>query len=746
LVVVLLTTTPIFAVETFKVSDYGGAHQIWFEVEDFDRRDPADDSSFAVIAESGAYGLAIGSLSADNGTSMIRWSFDISKAGGAGGTWYFWGRVINPNNNSDFMLVDGHPGDQVPFTLPVSGLADSQRVFEQSGLGTDWVWAPTTGGNPGEDAHTKTLKDGKNTMYVLPRESGATWDVFMWTDDPNYVPTDTEYENATATTLGRASRPNPTSGAIDVPRDEILTWTAGAIAVNHDVYFGTSFDDVTTASVANPLGVLVSQGQDANSYNPEGMLTVGQTYYWRVDEANGAPDWTVIPGEVWSLEAEPFSYPIEDIIATASGSNDPNMGPEKTVDGSGLNVMDQHSITGTDMWHSSAGGQARIQYEFSRIYKLHEMWVWNSNQVIEPFVGLGAKDVTIETSQDGAVWTGLEDVPEFAQAPGRTTYTANTVVDFGGAMAKFVRLTINAGWGMLPQSGLSEVRFFYIPTNAREPQPASGATLDDAGIVLKWRAGREAVIHDVSLGTDSIAVADGMAVVDTTDEASFDTGALDYGTTYFWKVDEVNQAETPMTYAGDVWHFTTPDFSTVDSFDQYDGECNRIYFAWIDGLGHSGGKDIEDCVVAPSYGNAGGAIVGNAEAPFAETTIVNTGSTQSMPIIYDSSFGPAETTLTFNGQDWNASSVQTLSLAFSGTEGNTGTLYIKINNTRVMYDLDPTDIARPGWQIWNIDLSGLSGLQNVTSLTIGVDGVNVTGMLYIDDVRLYALPGELITR
>jgi len=38
--------------------------------------------------------------------------------------------VINPNNNSDFMLVDGHPGDQVPFTLPVSGLANDQRIFE----------------------------------------------------------------------------------------------------------------------------------------------------------------------------------------------------------------------------------------------------------------------------------------------------------------------------------------------------------------------------------------------------------------------------------------------------------------------------------------------------------------------------------------------------------------------------------------------------------------------------------------
>ena len=44
---------------------------------------------------------------------MIRWTFDISAAGGKGGTWYFWGRIINPSNTSDYMLVKGDPGDPV---------------------------------------------------------------------------------------------------------------------------------------------------------------------------------------------------------------------------------------------------------------------------------------------------------------------------------------------------------------------------------------------------------------------------------------------------------------------------------------------------------------------------------------------------------------------------------------------------------------------------------------------------------
>ena len=41
------------------------------------------------------------------------------------------------------------------------------------------------------------------------------------------------------------------------------------------------------------------------------------------------------------------------------------------------------------------------------------------------------------------------------------------------------------------------------------------------------------------------------------------------------------------------------------------------------------------------------------------------------------------------------------------------------------------------WQQWDIDLTPLDGLQNVTTLTIGVDGASAAGMLYIDDIRLY---------
>ena len=528
---------------------------------------------------------------------------------------------------------------------------------------------------------------------------------------------------------GAAGNPSPEAEIIDVPRDVVLSWAASETAATHDVYFGTGFDDVNDASAGDPLDVLVSPGQTDTSLDM-GRLEFGQTYFWRVDEVNGAPDFTVFKGDIWSFTVEPLGRPIENITVTASSSNSATMGPEKTIDGSG------HSTLATDMWLSGVGDATpSIQYEFDKAYKLHQLLVWNSNQMIEAFVGLGAKDVIIEYSADGIEWTVLEGASLFNQATGAANYTANTAIDFGGIMAKFVKITVNASWGgVMPNSGLSEVRFLYIPTFARLPEPVDGSNVGAADVVLSWRAGREAASHQVYLGTDP---AD-LALEGTTSEATYTASGLDYSTTYFWSITEVNEAEAITSFAGDVWSFVTPDFGTVDDFELYDDNCNRIFFAWEDGIGHSGGEEIDDCEVPASNGNGGGSVVGNDLAPFAEQTIVNAGSSQSMPLIYENAFGLSEATLDIPGQDWTASGVQTLSLAFRGETGNTGTLFVKINNTKVSYDGPAINIGRAAWQVWNIVLADTgASLTNVTSLTIGVDGAGAVGMLYIDDIRLH---------
>jgi hypothetical protein len=534
---------------------------------------------------------------------------------------------------------------------------------------------------------------------------------------------------------GVASDPTPAHEATDVPRDVVLSWTPGEYAppINgHKVYLSENFNDVN-----NGIGGIA---QDANSYDP-GRLNFGTTYYWRVDEVNGAPDYTVFEGEVWQFTTEPIGYPIKNVTATASSAQSADTGPENTVNGSGLDENDLHSKEATDSWLSSvAGAQPTwVQYEFDKVYKLHQIIVWNSNQAVEPMVGFGFKDVTIEYSVNGTDYTTLGTTHEFAQATGATGYAYNTTVDFGGVGAKYVRLTANSNWGgILPQYGLSEVRFLYIPVQAREPNPDSGAIDVDVDVTLGFRAGREAAQHDVYLGTDEQAVIDGTAPATTVTEPSHGPLSLDLAQTYYWKINEVNMAETTTTWEGDLWNFATREFLVVDDFESYndldpdDPESRRIFNVWKDGYQQP----------------TNGSLVGYESPPFCEQTIVH-GGDQSMPLFYDNAGGAAysEAELSLSpAQDWTKSGIQSLVLYFYGDAGNTGgQLYVKINNVKVPFDGNTTAISRPFWTQWNIDLATVgTNLAVVNTLSIGIDGAGVQGVLYVDSIQLYRQAPEVL--
>jgi hypothetical protein len=525
---------------------------------------------------------------------------------------------------------------------------------------------------------------------------------------------------------GQASTPSPGRGATHVPADSMLTWTPGEFAATHDVYLGTSFDDVNDASRANPGSVLASQGQADAQYGPDELLAYGQTYFWRIDEVNAAPDNTIFKGSVWSFTVEPFAYPVQPVAARASSSGN-SMGPENTINGVGLNPNDGHSTEATQMWTSGNAKPHWIQYEFDKAYKFDKLLVWNSNQVIEPFLGFGAKEVLIEYSTDGTTWTTLEGVPEFTRAPGVPDHKADTTVDFGGATAKFVKLTILANWsGFAQQAGLSEVRFYSIPVQAREPQPTDGASNVALTTSMNWRPGREATSHKVYFGNDQAAVAEGSAPAATVADHSYTPAAMNLDATYYWRVDEVGDTGT---YEGEVWSFTVQNFLVVDDMESYtDDEGSRIYEAWVDGL--TTGKS--------------GSQVGYIQAPFAEKTIVR-GTGQSMPITYDNtSMANSEATIALD-QNWTISGIKSLSLYFRGAAGNKGQLYLKINNVKVPYDGLAGDIATLQWLPWNVDLSKVAtNLAKITSLTIGVEGAGATGILYIDDIRLYPKAPEFV--
>ncbi|MHC4625850.1 MAG: discoidin domain-containing protein [Planctomycetota bacterium] len=535
--------------------------------------------------------------------------------------------------------------------------------------------------------------------------------------------------DATEGTGGQARNPFPSNRATDVPRDVVLDWTPGESVApmdGHKFYFGESFNDVNDGIAA------VTQSVAGHALSQR--LDFDTTYYWRIDQVAGAPDFEVFEGEVWSFKTEPAAYPIADVTATASSSL-LGQGPENVVNGSGLSD-DLHSTASEGMWLSDFSGPQPtwIQFDFGKVYVLDEMWVWNSNTEFETGVGYGAKDVSIEYSVDGIDYMPFGTAHEFSRAPAAPDYAHNTTVDLGDLAARHVRLTISSNWGgFLPQYGLSEVRFLHTPVRAREPYPEPGARGVDIDAVLGWRAGREAATHDVYLSSDEQAVIDGSAPVNNVTGPSFSGVPLDLDTTYYWRVDEVNDAESTATWQGDVWSFTTQQSIVVDDFESYNdilaGEegSSLVYLTWVDGFEN------------PS---ANGSTIGYSIPfePTMESDTVHNGR-QSAPMAYNNTVAAiSEVTRTLASQNWTTNGVQTLSLWFFGDPANTpGQLYVKINGVKVNYDGAAGNIAISNWQIWNIDLGSVgTDLQSVTSLSIGVDGFGASGTLLLDDIRLYA--------
>jgi hypothetical protein len=663
-----------------------------------------------------------------NAGGKVVWYSDIpfyyqAAAGGGTTTWADTGSV-------DVLGFDAAGG-----TWDVNGTVKITTLGQLWGLTTPWSSARPAAAKPTITGANITFEvlatdtNGNAAAWVAHYLAGDTFRGFVRIDDHSGAQVNTAQLIAVAeyfVAFKTAGGPVPADGATDVPRDATLSWTAGQYPSTHDVYFGTTFADVNTASRTNAKGVLASQGQADTTFDPPGSLAYGQTYYWRIDEVNKTPDGTINKGSAWSFTAEPYGYPITGITATASSSQ-LSMGPENTINGSGL-TGDLHGNDGTTMWLSQGLQPNWIQYQFDKAYKLYDLKVWNSNQAIEPYIGFGAKDVKIEYSTDGTTWTTLDNVPQFARAPGGPGYAANTTVNFGGLMAKYVKLTINSTWSGMAVTGLAEVRFSYVPVQARSPQPATQATGVAIAPTLSWRPGREAGSHKVFFGSDANAVANSTATAQTVTSQTFTPPSLQFATTYYWRVDEVNT----VTYPGDVWSFTTTAYGVVDDFESYNDDQNRVYDTWIDGV--TNGKS--------------GSQVGYNAAPFAEHAIIH-GGTQSLPLQYDNTaaFSFSEATRTFDtAQNWTASGIKSLSLWFQGAASNSGQLYLKINGTKVSYNGSASDLAKAAWTPWNIDLSTVgAGLSKVTSLTIGIEGSGSKGILYIDDIRLYPQVPQYIT-
>ena len=315
------------------------------------------------------------------------------------------------------------------------------------------------------------------------------------------------------------------------------------------------------------------------------------------------------------------------------------------------------------------------------------------------------------------------------QAQGMATYTPGTL-----EMAKTYYWRVDEF--DIVETHKGDVWSFTTEGAVESLDPANGAVDVTQTPVLTWVSGVFADTHEVYFGADEASLE--LKSSGNLGSESFEPGQLEWNTTYYWRVDEANNANADSPWTGPLWSFTTANFLIIDDMESYndinEGEpgSNRIYLAWVDGFDN------------PAIN---GSIVGHANPPFAEQTIVH-GGLQSMPMSYDNAVGKSEATLSLtSNRDWTVKGVSILTIWYRGSAGNAAeTMYVALNDSAVVTNDDPDAAKKNSWTQWNIDLTRFAdqgvNLTNVNSITLGLGNranpvAGGAGMMYFDDIRLY---------
>jgi hypothetical protein len=284
---------------------------------------------------------------------------------------------------------------------------------------------------------------------------------------------------------------------------------------------------------------------------------------------------------------------------------------------------------------------------------------------------------------------------------------------------------------------------------AHVPQPADGQKEVLRDTVLEWKPGVLAEKHDVYFGTDRKAVnnadrdnpIDALVAQDQIETSYAPAALLDYGQTYYWRVDEISGSDANSPWKGDLWSFTVLNFIIVEDFESYNNlnpdeeGSRRIYTIWLDGFDNPAVNGSTMGYPDPSLANG---------ESFVETEIVHGGS-QSAPIFFDNTTASySEVSVSTDelsiGRDWTVDAPERLSLWVYGDPNNSGTeqMYVKVNGAKVTVD---ADLTLADWQEVSVNLADFgTNLTNVTTLSIGFDRTGATGgtgKVFVDDIRLY---------
>ncbi|MGI9571076.1 MAG: hypothetical protein ACR2PH_15385, partial [Desulfobulbia bacterium] len=186
---------------------------------------------------------------------------------------------IKALRNQAQFIVNGGLG-YVPMTF--TDLQDySGFTLERNNSGTWTAIDQSTHGNDFWQTDYDPVSNTWEITYTVPLDS------------PGDVPQDVEFR-LIGPDVNHASDPDPENNAEKVDSAKVLSWTPGLTATDSDVYRGTDYDSVMSATTASPeyMGNTI-----LTSYDPGGLGYLTD-YFWRIDENDATDTYT---GYVWSF-------------------------------------------------------------------------------------------------------------------------------------------------------------------------------------------------------------------------------------------------------------------------------------------------------------------------------------------------------------------------------------------------------------------------------------------------------------
>ncbi len=314
---------------------------------------------------------------------------------------------------------------------------------------------------------------------------------------------------------------------------------------------------------------------------------------------------------------------------------------------------------------------------------------------------------------------------------------------FSGDQIELVEDLIQSGI-LIASGGRANVLYDYDTTAAGMTTVTSSPAdyniawnIDPIGSVDKlqfwitWNPGdnvQETDEHYVYFSDDPQLVENGdPSVLTVRDTPNLWTPRLEYGKTYYLRIDQVNTAHPDSPWAGPVYQIQTIGYLPIDNMEAYNTGGNLITSAWSD--------------------EGGGTLALDTDIVLAD---------QSMKLDYDNtSTGYSEAVLTLDALiNGTADSLDSLGISFWGDSLNdVDDMYLAVwdpnsGNTAVVYfDGDISELTDEVWHEWNIDYADLTAqgiyLHELSNIAVGFGQrgsstpTGKTGTVYIDNIYLY---------